>query len=136
MATSKRALFTSPAKTTKCEILNLSRISRDIPSRGQLPIRNLFSPTHSCKRRRSPSPDQDVENQFGKNRRLDSPSKLGKSKSFSIIAPSSSSGSLDEHFRKTLFYRTQSEMVLNQNSENTKNNLGFRKPLSEVDKKV
>jgi hypothetical protein len=69
-----------------------------------------------------------------------------KSRSFSIAAPASSVGSLDEHYKKTLFYRTQSEMALNQSSSSSSmevastrgsnSNLGLRKPLSEVDKKV
>lgn len=107
--------------------------------RGLLPRRNLFSPQNS-KRKRSPSPDS--ENRFNKNRRLDSPSKyqhqlVAKSKSFSVAAPLTSSGSLDEHYRKTLFYRTQSEMVLNQSqTTESRSNLGYRKPLSDVDKKV
>lgn len=123
LASSKRALFMSPVSN-----------SASTSSRGLLPRRNLFSPQQAQKRRRSPSPDE--ENRFGKNRRLESPSKhqqnLMKSRSFSIAAPSTSMGSLDEHYKKTLFYRTQSEVALNKSS----NNLGFRRPLSDVEKKV
>ncbi|KAL7049852.1 hypothetical protein ACKWTF_003880 [Chironomus riparius] len=136
-ASSKRALFISPMKT-KNDISTLSRLNRELPTRGQLPKRTLFSPPQNAKRKRSPSPD--VENKYGKSRRLDSPSKLLKSKSFSI-APASSSGSLDEHFRKTLYYRTQSEAVLNQSivagsSKSSSSTIGFRKPFLDTEKKV
>lgn len=116
--------------------------SSSLSSRGVLPRRNLFSPQHNAKRKRSPSPD--TENRFGKSRRLDSPSKhsqlISKSKSFSVAAPQQSSvmyGSLEDHYKKTLLYRTQSEVALNQTAESGRNsNLGYRKPLSDVDKKV
>ena len=130
---SKRALFISPMKT-KNDTSTLSRLNRELPTRG--PKRTLFSPPQNAKRKRSPSPD--VENKYGKSRRLDSPSKMLKSKSFSI-APSSSSGSLDEHFRKTLYYRTQSEAVLNQSivaGSSKSSTIGFRKPFSDTEKKV
>jgi hypothetical protein len=132
VTSSKRALFTSPHASRS--VSDLPQLARSSSSR-QLPKRSLFSPAH--KRKRSSSPDQDVENRLGKNRRLDSPSILGKSKSFSI-APTSSTGCLDDHYRKTLYYRTQSEMVLNQSSSDNKgtNNLGFRKSFSELERKV
>lgn len=133
VASSKRALFTSPLAGTSQSRENLSS------SRGVLPRRNLFSPQQNAKRKRSPSPD--TENRFGKNRRLDSPSKqsqlISKSRSFSN-APLTSSvtfGSLEEHYKKTLFYRTQSEMALDQPSSDCgRSNNNYR--LSDVDKKV
>jgi hypothetical protein len=70
---SKRALFISPMKT-KNDTSTLSRLNRELPTRGQLPKRTLFSPPQNAKRKRSPSPD--VENKYGKSRRLDSPSKM------------------------------------------------------------
>lgn len=125
---------------TKNDTSTLSRLNRELPPRGQLPKRTLFSPPQqNAKRKRSPSPD--TENKYGKSRRLDSPSKMLKSKSFSI-APASSSGSLDEHFRKTLYYRTQSEALYNQSiagsssSRSSNSTIGFRKPFSDVEKKV
>lgn len=134
VASSKRALFTSPAKSSK----QLPSSKETSTMRGVLPRRNLFAPAEATKRKRSPSPD--AENRFGKSRRLESPSKhpnqfLTKSKSFSIAAPSTSAGSLDEHYRKTLYYKTQSEVSLHQSSD-LKNNLGFRRPLNEDEKKV
>lgn len=135
VASSKRALFTSPARSSK-----FSSSTETLPSRGGLLARrNLFSPSKNSKRRRSPSPD--AENRFGKSRRLESPSKhpnqlLAKSRSFSIAAPTTSSGSLDEHYKKTLFYRTQSEMALNQLNESKSSSLGLKRPLNEDEKKV
>jgi hypothetical protein len=135
-ASSKRALFISPMKSRN-DTSTLSRLNRELPTRGQLPKRTLFSPPQNVKRKRSPSPDD--ENKYGKSRRLDSPSKMLKSKSFSI-APASSSGSLDEHFKKTLYYRTQSEAVLNQSiagsSKSSTSTIGFRKAFSDTEKKV
>lgn len=132
---SKRALFISPMKSRN-DTSTLSRLNRELPTRGQLPKRTLFSPPQNAKRKRSPSPDD--ENKYGKSRRLDSPSKMLKSKSFSI-APASSSGSLDEHFKKTLYYRTQSEAVLNQSiagsSKSSTSTIGFRKAFSDTEKK-
>lgn len=121
---------------TKNDTSTLSRLNRELPTRGQLPKRALFSPPQNAKRRRSPSPS-DVENKYGKSRRLESPSKILKSKSFSI-APVSSSGSLDEHFRKTLYYRTQSEAVINQSiaGSSSNNTIGFRKSFTDTEKKV
>lgn len=150
ISSSKRALFTSPLAGTSKLTKSISTSTLSYP-RSILPTRRtLFSPAQNSKRKRSPSPD---ENNFGgKNRRLDSPSKhssqslMMKSRSFSIAAPATSAGSLDEHYKKTLFYRTQSEMVLNNSSSSTttdantrsnnNSNLGLRKTLSEVDKKV
>lgn len=107
--------------------------TRDVPIRGHLPKRNLFSPQQNAKRKRSPSPDD--ENRYGKTRRLDSPSKIMKSKSFSVAA-ASSSGSLDEHFRKKLYYRTQSEVTVHQSMADRNSSLGFRKAFTETEKRV
>ena len=130
---SKRALFISPMKSKKD---TSTRLNREMPERGQLPKRTLFSPPQNSKRKRSPDPD--VENRYGKSWRLESPSKMLKSKSFSV-APALSSGSLDEHFRKTLYYRTQSDAVLNQSidgSSKRSTTIGFRKAFSDTEKKV
>jgi hypothetical protein len=136
VASSKRALFTSPARSSK-----LSAAASDSTAlRGLLPRRNLFSPSKNSKRRRSPSPD--AENRLGKSRRLESPSKhpnhfLAKSRSFSVAAPSTSgSGSLDEHYKKTLFYRTQSEVALNQSTSSKSSSLGLGRLLNENEKQV
>lgn len=134
-ASSKRALFISPMKSRQVDSRDIARTSRDVPIRGQLPKRSLFSPQQNSKRRRSPSPNE--ENRYGKTRRLESPSRLMKSKSFSVAAASSSS-SLNDLSKKTLYYRTQSEMVLNQSSDGirTNNNIGFKKPFTDTEKKV
>lgn len=134
---SKRALFTSPIESKN--LLKPLVIAKEISTRGRLPRRSLFSPVNdeNKKRRRSTSPDHDVENRGGKLRRLESPTRLPKSQSFSI-APSTSSSNLGEQFRKTLLYRTQSEMISQPGTSLSTNNLnlGYRDPLTVVVKNV
>lgn len=132
---SKRALFTSPVEPCRPLISSLSQ--REISLRGRLPRRTLFSPPNNenKKRKRSTSPDADNENRTEKNRRLQSPTRMHKSQSFSI-APSSSSLTFDERFRKRLIYRTQSETVA-QKIEGTEVKLGYKEKLSkDVSQKI
>lgn len=126
---SKRALFTSPVEPCRPFISSLSQ--REITLRGRLPRRTLFSPPNdeNKKRKRSTSPDGVDENRAEKNRRLKSPTRMHKSQSFSI-APSTSSSILDEHFRKRLIYRTQSETVA-QKTESTDVKLGYMAKLTK-----
>lgn len=138
---SKRALFTSPARHSKNPEPKLSLL-RDVPNRSTLPKRTLFSPPQ--KRKRSPSPD--AENRFGKSMRLDSSSLLKRSQTFSHAGQSTSSVSssssitsfLENKFKgSTMGFRCQSELVLNQSSSTSVNkpSLGFRKPFTETEKK-
>lgn len=128
-ASSKRALFTSPMQSKK----PLPVVINELPMRGRLPRRSLFSPVsdENKKRKRSNSPDQDVENREGKLRRFDSPTRMPKSQSFSV-APSSSSSSMENRLK--MLYRTQSE-VFNNSTEGS-GSLGFKGPITNVEKNV
>jgi hypothetical protein len=134
---SKRALFTSPIESKN--LMKPFVLNKEFPQRGRLPRRSLFSPVNdeNKKRRRSTSPDQDSENRGGKIRRFDSPTRLPKSQSFSI-APSTSSSTFADNYRKTLLYRTQSEMISqpSTSTSTTNLNLGFKDPLTNDIKKV
>lgn len=127
---SKRALFTSPLNSQPQPTLSLSLAPKEIPQRANLPRRSLFSPEEQKKRKRSTSPDQDAENRCGKQRRMQSPTRMPKSQSFSM-APATSTG---ESFRKQLFQRTQSEVAIPGSSQPK---LGYTEhPLPAVVKKV
>ncbi|KAG5667494.1 hypothetical protein PVAND_015474 [Polypedilum vanderplanki] len=129
-AAPKRALFNSPVNSA------LPSCSRDLPKRiTELPKR-LFSPAQ--KRKRSPSPN--IENRFGKSRRLESPSKvksvMRNLSTTASLSTASSTSSLDVYFKKTQSLRSHSEMNLNKSTTFVnENNLGFRKPMSETEKK-
>lgn len=116
-ASSKRALFTSPVSQST--------------EHKKLPRRTLFSPINdeNKKRKLETSPKQDSDQDRQKQRRIGSPSKLPKSQSFSIA----SSTSYDTSFRKKLFPKTQSEIIL-QSSDSSSNtvSLGFKGALDEV----
>lgn len=129
---SKRALFTSPLQSGK----TLTIAPKDVPIRGRLPRRTLFSPMNeeNKKRKRSPLPDQDAENQGRKLRRFESPTKMPKSQSFSV-APSSSCSSMESRLKMRMLYRTQSE-VFAHSSESSGPSLGFKDVMTDVIKKV
>ena len=128
---SKRALFTSPLDSKPSTSFSVAVAVKEIPQRSKLPRRTLFSPEEQKKRKRSTSPDQDAENRCGKQMRMQSPTRLLKSQSFSL-APSTSRS---ETFRKQLFQRTQSEAVIQGSSGKAK--LGYTEhPLPPVVKKV
>jgi hypothetical protein len=107
-ASSKRALFTSPLDTKPSTSFTVAPAPKEVPQRAKLPRRTLFSPDEQKKRKRSLSPDHDAENRCGKQMRMNSPTRLHKSQSFTL-APASSK---TESFRKQLFQRTQSEAVI------------------------
>lgn len=96
-SSSKRALFTSPASRPST--------SRDLPARPLI----IYD---DKKRRRSPSPSQDAENQCGKQRRVNSPARLLKSQSFSLLPSTTTSSSLENLRVRDSYQRTQSEMNL------------------------
>lgn len=103
-SSSKRALFTSPANASA-----KASSSRDLPNR--LTSRPLCY--DDKKRRRSPSPSQDAENQCNKQRRVNTPAKLLKSQSFSLFPSTSSSlENLRARDVRESYQRTQSEMNL------------------------
>lgn len=112
-------------------MISVATAPKEVSIRGRLPRRTLFSPAsdENKKRRRSQSPDQDAENRGGKHRRLESPTRMPKSQSFSVAATSSTS-TLDAHFRKKLFGRTQSEVMAPASSSRSVA-LGFRETLTK-----
>lgn len=124
----------SPSPIESKMAVNLTIAPKEVPIRGRLPRRTLFSPANdeNKKRRRSTSPDQDAENRGGKHRRLESPTRMPKSQSFSVASTSSAS-TMDEHYRKRLFYRTQSDVVpCATTSSNVNNvNIGYKEPLTK-----
>lgn len=129
---SKRALFTSPLDTKPSTSLSSSIAPKEVQQRAKLPRRTLFSPEEQKKRKRSTSPDQDAENRCGKQQRLQSPTRMPKSQSFSM-APSTSG----ETFRKQLFQRTQSEVAIPGSGGSKTTKLGYTEhPLPAVVKKV
>lgn len=121
-ASSKRALFMSPVE----EPAKPPPAPKELPMRGRLPIRSLFSSTNDENRKRRPSrsPDHDAENRGMKFRRVDSPAKMLKTQSFSIASSSSSSRSA---INKGFLYRTQSEVGLPMSSPV----LGYKKPMDK-----
>ncbi|CRL03377.1 CLUMA_CG016223, isoform A [Clunio marinus] len=136
-ASSKRALFTSPIEVKSS--VQLSVVEPPL-TRARMPIRRtLFSPPSEDarkKRRCSTSPDHDVENRAGKLRRIDTPTRMHKSQSFSYASTSSNISLNPAECKKNLFYRTQSEVVVNQ-STSMSSQLGYKQPLKEdVNKKI
>jgi hypothetical protein len=126
---SKRALFTSPIESN--ELFKPLVLPKDFTHRARLPRRSLFSPVNDENKKRQRSTSPDSENRVGKVRRLESPTRMPKSQSFSI-APSTSSLNLAESYRKNLIYRTQSEMFSQSSTKPGPSNvvLGYTKPLS------
>lgn len=131
---SKRALFTSPLDSKPSTSFSVAVAVKEIPQRSNLPRRNLFSPEKQRKRKLSTSPDHDAENRCDKQMRIQSPTRLLKSQSFSL-APTTSR---TETFRKQLFQRTQSEAVIQGSGGSSgKSKLGYTEhPLPPVVKKV
>ncbi|KAG5677438.1 hypothetical protein PVAND_007196 [Polypedilum vanderplanki] len=128
-AAPKRALFNSPVNSA------LPCCSRDLPKRLTVLPKRAFSPIH--KRKRSPSPN--IENRFGKSRRLESPSRvksvIRNLSTTSSLSTMSSTSFLDEYFKKTQSIRSH-EVNRNKFTINVSENvLGFHKPMSETEKK-
>lgn len=125
---SKRALFTSPIDSN--ELFKPLVLSKDFTHRARLPRRSLFSPVNDENKKRQRSTSPNAENRLGKVRRLESPTRMPKSQSFSI-APSISTLNLAESYRKNLMYRTQSEMFSQTSTTTGASNviLGYTKPL-------
>lgn len=100
-------------------------------ARGNIPRKALFSPENNenKKRRSSISPQHENENRR-KFRRLESPTKLPKSQSFSIASTSSVSIH-NESFKKQLFTRTQSEIF-----PQACTTLGYKEPMTSIVTKV
>jgi hypothetical protein len=97
----------------------------------QGPRRTLFSPPNSLKQNRFPTTIHDAENLLGKNERRDSPAKFSQSKSFSAGLSTHRNGN---NSTNSLYYRTQSEKVLNHATE-ANSNLGFRRTMLLEEKK-